>query len=71
LAGTIGEAGVKGGAPVLESTGGSFLYWNGTQPILGQNQEYLPFVQGGALNLYYSIPGTGMGTVGLMFEYMH
>ncbi|MBQ3495185.1 MAG: hypothetical protein IJA76_00650 [Clostridia bacterium] len=71
LAGTIGEAGVKGGAPVLESTGGSFLYWNGSQPILGQNQEYLPFVQGGALNLYYSIPGTGMGTVGLMFEYMH
>ena len=70
---TIQGAAFAMGAPVLETSAGGILYWDGANPqlVYDSTGTSMSYIQGDALNLYYSFSGAGLGTVGLMFEYMH
>ena len=71
LAAVIQGYGFAQGAPILESTGGGIVIWDGANANFAIEGTEQAFITGDALNLYYSFPGAGLGTVGLMFEYMH
>ena len=71
LAGPIQGYGVELGAPIVESTAGGIAIWDGANVNFAIPGTEQAFIEGGAFNLYYNIPRAGMGTVGLMFEYMH
>ena len=61
------------GAPIFESSaGGVFTTLDGQNLTwIHETQQGLDAISGDVLNLYRYMKGTGMGTVGLMFEYMH
>ncbi len=79
LAGTLTQAAVGGGAPVLETTAGGLAYYNGTDlthPKQNANDPTSPIseaanmLKGDYMNLYYytGTGGASFGLLGVMFE---